>query len=80
MAGTDEFFVRAATPASRMAAPNEHVVIRVPKARRKVVHVKAKRVRKLPKGSNAEGLAVQDDGTVWYVHDDEPIRLAVAKL
>jgi hypothetical protein len=62
------------------AAPNEHVVIRVPPARRKTVHVKAKRVRKLPKGSNAEGLAVQDDGTVWYVHDDEQIRLTVAKL
>ena len=32
------------------------------------------------KGSNAEGLAVQDDGTVWYVHDDQQIRLTVAKL
>jgi hypothetical protein len=61
-------------------APNEHAVIRVPPARSLTVHVKAKRVRKLPSGSNAEGLAVQDDGTVWYVHDDEQIRLAVAKL
>lgn len=61
-------------------APNEHVVIRVPPARKKTVRVKAKRVRKLPEGSNAEGLAVQDDGTVWYVHDDEQIRLGMAKL
>ncbi|HEX8617292.1 MAG TPA: DUF3616 domain-containing protein [Thermoanaerobaculia bacterium] len=61
-------------------APNEHLVIRVPPARKRVVRVKGKRVRRLPSGSNVEGLAVQDDGTVWYVHDDEQIRLAVAKL
>lgn len=61
-------------------AANEHVVIRMPKVRKRVVRVKGKRVRKLSAGSNVEGLAVQDDGTVWYVHDDEHIRLGVAKL
>jgi tRNA/tmRNA/rRNA uracil-C5-methylase (TrmA/RlmC/RlmD family) len=31
--------------------PNEHVVIRVPKARSKTVHVKAKRVRNSPRAA-----------------------------
>ena len=57
-------------------APNEHVVIRVPQTRRKLARLTSKRVRKLPAGSNVEGLAVQDDGSVWYVHDDEEIRLS----
>lgn len=67
-------------PGVPAGAPNEHVVIEMPKHRGKVTHVEAKRVRKLPRGSNVEGLSLQDDGTVWYVHDDEQIRLAVAKV
>ncbi|HEX8254478.1 MAG TPA: hypothetical protein VF846_15140 [Thermoanaerobaculia bacterium] len=68
-------------PGVPTGARNEHIVVQVPKRRsRNVVRLKAKRVRRLARGSNVEGLAVQDDGRVWYVHDDEQIRLAVAKL
>lgn len=62
-------------------APNEHHVIAVPARKRgTTVRVTSKRIRRFDEDSNVEGLAVQDDGTVWYVHDDEQIRLAVASL
>lgn len=61
-------------------AKNVHIVVRVPKKLTKTARLKSKRVRRLPSSSNVEGIAVQDDGTVWYAQDDEQIRLGVAKL
>ena len=39
------------------------------------VEVDAELVRRFDDGANVEGIAVADDGTVWYVHDAERIVL-----
>jgi hypothetical protein len=60
--------------------PSEHHRLLMPKRRGAVTRVKAERVRTFRGNAHVEGIAVQDDGTVWYAHDDEQIKLSVAKL
>jgi hypothetical protein len=61
--------------------PSEHhQVIVQPRKRGATTRVHAERVRTFHENAHVEGLAVQDDGTVWYAHDDDEIRLSVASL
>jgi hypothetical protein len=61
--------------------PCEHYkVIARAKRHSAIKRVEAKRIRAFPEDTHVEGIAVQDDGTVWYAHDDEKIRLSVARV
>ena len=57
-------------------APNEHWVVPLAqgKAARRELH--GRRVRGFDEGAAVEGLALYGDD-VWYVHDDDVIRLSV---
>lgn len=61
--------------------PGEHHKI-VARAQRRASlrRVEAQRIRAFPRKDHVEGIAVMDDGTVWYAYDDEQIRLAVGKV
>ena len=61
--------------------PGEHHEI-VARAQRRVRvrRVQARRIRTFRRSQHVEGIAVMDDGTVWYAYDDEQIRLAMARL
>ncbi|HEX7150751.1 MAG TPA: DUF3616 domain-containing protein [Thermoanaerobaculia bacterium] len=61
-------------------AVNRHHAFDPPTDHSPVVKIEATEVRRFDGNANVEGLAVQDDGTVWYVHDDERIRLQRAEL
>ena len=61
--------------------PCEHYKLVARAGRRtSIKRVEAQRIRTFPKKKHVEGIAVQDDGTVWYAHDDDKIRLSVAKV
>lgn len=61
--------------------PGEHHKI-VARAQRRagLRRVEAQRIRAFPRKDHVEGIAVMDDGTVWYAYDDKQIRLAVGKV
>lgn len=59
-----------------MDAVNEHHTFEIPfGVDSGVEHVSSHRVRQFKKSDNVEGMALFDNGTTWYVHDDEVIRL-----
>ena len=58
----------------------QHEVVARAHRRGAVRRVEAQRIRAFRGRTNVEGIAVMDDGTVWYAYDDEQIRLAVARL
>jgi hypothetical protein len=58
-------------------ARSEHHTFQIP-ADPKVVNVEGEVVRRFSEQANVEGLTVDDDGSVWYAHDDEQIRLHLA--
>jgi hypothetical protein len=61
--------------------PGEHhKIVARPQRGSAIRRVEAQRIRTFRRGQHVEGIAVMDDGTVWYAYDDEQIRLAVGKL
>lgn len=57
-------------------ADSDHRVFEIPSASEgNVVRVRTRRIRKFSEEANVEGIALIDDGTIWYAHDDERIRL-----
>ena len=54
-------------------ADSEHWIFDQPRDDR--LTVAATRVRSFSEAANAEGLALTEDGSAWYVHDDDAIRL-----
>jgi hypothetical protein len=65
--------IRQAIPSSGRAA-SEHHVFDLPLGPGPVVEVSARTIRRFD-GSNVEGLAVGDDGGVWYARDADEIVL-----
>jgi hypothetical protein len=59
---------------------SHHKIVARARRRTAVYRVEAQRIRAFRRDQHVEGIAVMDDGTVWYAYDDEQIRLAVAKL
>jgi len=57
-------------------AVNEHHSIAPLAGSDRIKRVKCKKIRTFDKSANVEGLAVLEDGTTWYAHDDEKIRLS----
>jgi hypothetical protein len=59
--------------------PSAHFkIVAKPRSLAAVKRVEAERIRTFRRDMHVEGIAVQDDGSVWYAHDDEEIRLTVA--
>lgn len=59
-------------------APNEHWVVPLAQGAGAATELPARRVRSFAEGASVEGLALHGDD-VWYAHDDDVIRLSVAR-
>jgi len=59
-------------------ALNEHHSMNPLSGTDRVKILRCKLVRKFDKSANVEGVAVLEDGSIWYAHDDEKIRLSTA--
>lgn len=65
-------------PKLRRPPSEHHKIVARPQRAVAVRRVEAERIRAFRGNAHVEGIAVQDDGTVWYAHDDEQIRLSFA--